>query len=143
MVENIINDIKDKLNGLKLKISKEWFDSENVPDSIIDNSYIIAPIVLSPGDLSGAQNRTGFKSRIINLSYSLKIFYSKKIPANNLLQLTIDNGKSVEDIIKSILSIGVGSDEKDSINFVGSVPSVIGNVLVNEIDFSINYRINN
>ncbi len=142
MIDKIINDIVSELNKLKLKQSKEWFDTENVPDSIIDNSFVIAPVALGPGGLAGTNNKSAFERRILNVEFPLKIFYSNKIKANNITQLIKDSGLGVENIINSISSMDVGDNEKDSISFVGSTPTVIGNVLVNEINFNINYRIN-
>jgi hypothetical protein len=141
MIKKVLNDITSELKKLKLKESREWFNSENVPDSVIDDSYTIQFINLSNGDLIGAQNRSGFRNRIINLSFPLKIYYARKIKANDMLKLNIDSAERVETIIKAILSIEVGSNEKDSISFVGSSPAKVGNVLVHEIDFNINYRI--
>lgn len=143
MIDTIIEEIRDNLKSIKLKESEEWFDTGNAPDSIIDNCFVIAPVNLEPGDLSGAQNRTGFQDKIINLAYPLKLFYSKKIPANDMIQVQKDSALQVENIIKSILSIEVGSNDKDSISFVGASPGPVGNAWVYEIDFNINYRIKN
>lgn len=143
MIEKVLNDIRDELKKLKIKENTEFFDIESVPDSISDNSFLIAPVPLNPGDLSGVNNRTGYKGRTINLSTPLKILYSRKNTAHNLFKVGVDSAEKVEAIIKSLLSIGVGGNEKDSISFVGSNPTVIGAVLVTEIDFNINYRITN
>ncbi len=141
MIDKIIKEFITSLNALKLKQSREWFDMENVPDSLIDNCYVIVPIPFNPGESVGTESRNRFSQRIKQTTVPITIFYSQKTPANNLSEFVGSNAVKVEQIISSLTSIAVGADEKDNISFVGSAPSVVGKVLINKIDFNINYRI--
>lgn len=141
MIDKIMGEIINSLDVLKLKQSKEWFDMENVPDSLIDNCYVIAPFPFNPGESVGTESRNRFSQRIKQAAVPMTIFFSQKVSTNNLSKFVGANGEKVEQIISSLVSIVTGADEKDNISFVGSAPSVVGKVLINKIDFNINYRI--
>jgi len=143
MIDSIYDEIVQKLEDQNLSKNKEYFDMDNVPDSVVDKSFSIAPINFDEGDFETPQNKRSFQGKIINLKALMKIYIARKIPAKDYNSENKNISSKNEDIIKSVLSIGVGSDEKDQILFAGSSSVFAGTVLISEIDFNIDYRINN
>jgi len=143
MIDSIYDEIVQKLEDQNLSKNKEYFDMDNVPDSVVDKSFSIAPINFEEGDFETPQNKRSFQGKIINLKALMKIYIARKIPAKDYNSENKNISSKNEDIIKSVLSIGVGSDEKDQILFAGSSSVFAGTVLISEIDFNIDYRINN
>lgn len=140
MIDNIYDQVRAKLINLKLKEAPEYFDKDNVPDSLTDRGFCIGPIEFDIGDR--LEPRTP-QPRILNIGAIFKIFLSIKLPANKWSQRNKDLSTLQESIIRNILSIEVGSNEIDDISYTGSSdPIVEGNILIAEVDFRINYRAN-
>ena len=136
---NIYDDVRNILVGLKLKEAKEYFDLENIPDSLADNSFVISPFELSEGNnISTSQS-----VKIIGIIAGIKIYLSFKLPANRIINKMKTSSTIVENVIKGILGITVGEDEKDLFAFAGSNPLVEGDKLIYEINFNASYRIKN
>lgn len=140
MIEKIYEEIKLKLLALKLNEAKEYFDMNNVPDSLSDKGFNINLINFDSGGLSESSTKR-FDGKIINLKSLLKINLSYKLTADNVSQKLKDISVMTENIIKTILSIDVGSNEKDKIEFVGSISSLESGLIITEINFEIDFRI--
>jgi hypothetical protein len=140
-IDDIYEEIRSVLLGQSLKESKEYFDFDNIPDSLSDKSFIIAPVPLDPGDLATPDDRLP----LWNLNAKFKIFISMKLPGNNITQKLKSSLLTIEGIIKGILSIVCGQDEKDSIVFDGMPDPVVNNSqdIIFEMNFNLNYRIKN
>lgn len=137
MIEKIYKDITEKLISLNLKPAQEFFSEDNIPDTLLDDSFIIKPFDLENGDYSGAST----DMRIFNIAVMSRIALFKKLAVNKVNEIILSNNKKVEDIIKSVLSIGVGSNEKDRIAFQSASAVVKGNSIIVELSFRFNYRI--
>jgi len=142
MIKDIYDSIRIILKKTGLRESKVYFDLDNVPDSLTDKSFIISEMVPVSGDYSDPDNKDGFQGSIINVKSAMKIFISKNISMNNVGDDLRYISAMVETIIKKMISIEVGTT-LDNVRFVGSNSFQNGVVLVTEIDFDINYRINN
>jgi hypothetical protein len=144
MADNSIDDIYEELRALMLdlnfKEAKEYFDRDNIPDSLADNSFIIAPMPIDPGELAVPQAGT---IQVFNLKPTFLIDIGFDLPANNIIAKMKTVLLKVESIIKAVLAVVVSEDEKDRIVFAGAVPFVSGTSLVYEIGFDIDYRIKN
>ncbi len=140
MIDTIYEEVREKLLGLDLKEAKEYFDFDNVPDSLTDKTFNIAPIPLLPGDFSPPSTEL---PQILNLKAEFKINLSMNFPADNIINTLKITGTLIEDIIKAILLIPVGSNEKDRIDFAGSDFQIKQNSLIYDINFDLNYRITN
>lgn len=139
-IDIIYEEIRTVLLGLKFKEAKMYFDFDNIPDSMLDNTFIISPVALDPGDLDTPDNRLP----IFNLKAKFKINLSVKLSANNVIQKMKSASLNIENIIKGILAIVCGEDEKDKIEFTGSDFEVNeGTDIIYEINFDLNYRIKN
>jgi hypothetical protein len=139
MIDTIYEEIRDVLLGLKLKEAKEYFDFDNIPESLTDNAFTIAPIEFGLGNsIKSAEN-----VKIIGLVSSFKINLAMSLSANNIISKMKTTLIVVENILKGILAITVGEDEKDLINFVSAPYTVESKQLIYEINFDINYRIKN
>jgi len=139
MIDTIYDEIRKKLLALKLKEAKEYFDIDNIPDSLSDNTFVIAPVELDAGNSIKSAKTT----KIIGLTAGFKINLAMRLPANNIITKMKTTLVVVENILKGILSIVVGEDEKDLVAFAGSSFTVDGDKLIYEIDFNVNYRIKN
>ena len=140
MIDKIYEEIRTVLLGLKLNEAKEYFDFDNIPDSLADNSFIISPVIFED---NGNSIQTSDTTVVIGLTAGFKINLSMKLPVNNIVNELKTTLVVVENILKGILSIVVGEDEKDGITFAGSSFIVDNNKLIYEINFNIDYRINN
>ena len=139
MIDTIYEEIRLKLLALKLKEAKEYFDFDNIPDSLTDNTFIISPIEFDPGD----SIKTASKTVVIGLESGIKVSYAVRLPANEIINKLKRTMVMLENILKAILSITVGSDEKDVLDFAGSPYRLDGDKLIYEINFNLDYRINN
>lgn len=141
MINNVYTDIRNALNGLSLKESKEYFSFEEVPDSLSDNTYMISPIEFDESD----EGNIGVSQKIIMIGIisKFKIMFFTKLPANNILDKMLLTVEKIENIVKAILGLTIGEDEKDFISFAGATPEVNNQSLVYEINFTVNYRISN
>ena len=139
MIDTIYEEIRTVLLGLKIKEAKEYFDIENIPDSLADNSFVIAPIEMDAGN----SIKSAESVKVIGVKAGFKIYLSMLLPVNNIIQKMKSTAVVVENILKGILSIVVGEDEKDLITFAGSSFNTDGKKLIYEINFEINYRVNN
>ncbi len=92
---------------------------------------------------AGNSIKTAENVKVIGLVAGFKINLGMILPANNIIQKMLSAAVMVEKILKAILKIIVGEDEKDLITFAGSEPLVDGDKLIYEISFDINYRVNN
>lgn len=136
MIDNIYDEIRTELLKLKLKEAKDYFDIENIPDSIIDDSFTMGLLDIEPGTRAEPKNNIP----VFNLLGTLRINIAKKIPADNIIKTMKLLTLKIQEIVNFVLLIDVGSDEKDDINFVGSASTVEGTILVAEITFNFNYR---
>lgn len=143
MIRDIYDTIKKELLKLDLKESKEYFDLEGSPDSLTNNSFIIKPIDFNPGEFAETQNKSQFNKAIINLQPVFIILISKKITANHRNEINIDLATIKENIIKALMKITGGVGELDKIGFTGSTSAEAGVNLISELNFVIDYRINN
>ena len=140
MIDKIYEDIREKLLGLSLIEAKEYFDFDNIPESLTDKTFNISPMPLLPGDFLPPSTRL---PQLINLKAEFKINLSMDLPADNIINTVKITGTLIEDIIKTILNISVGGNEKDQITFVGSDFQIKQNSLIYDINFDLNYRITN
>lgn len=139
MIRNIYDDIDGKLHELDLIPAREYFDFENIPDSLADKSYFLSVPQLENGDFAGASSRT----QIFNLKGRFKINFCRKLTADKIGDFIISAVEMVEGIIKKILSLTTGTDEKDRIFFSDSISVMRNGYMVFEINFNFNYRITN
>ncbi len=143
MTDNSIDDIYDEisrvLKNLKIKESKEYFDIDNVPDSLADNTFMIKPVDISESAFGVADTRIP----LFPLKGEFKINLSYKLPANNIIAKMKSVLLVVESIIKNVLVITVGQNEKDSIKFNSANHTIEKSLLIYEISFDVNYRIKN
>jgi hypothetical protein len=139
MIDTIYEEIRAVLLGLKLKEAKEYFDNDNVPDSLSDNTFTIGAVELAEGN----SIKTAENIKVAGLIATFKINLAMRLPANNIINKMKLTGVKVEDIIKGIVGITVGEDEKDIITFIDAPSNVEGDKLTYEINFGISYRINN
>lgn len=137
MIENVYKKIKTELIDLNLMETKDFFDSENIPDSLIDKSFLILPCVLSNGDYSGSSTSIP----ILNVSALIGINIYRKIPVNKLNDSIINASVMVEKVIKNITSIVVGENELDKIEFAGADVTITSTFIVYAVNFNCNYRI--
>ncbi len=142
MIEKIYEEIRLKLLALKLNEAKEYFDMNNVPDSLADKGFNINLINFDGGEYTESSTKK-FNGKIIQLKSLVKINLSYKLTADNVNQKLKDISIMTENIIKAVLSIDVGIGEKDKIEFVGSVSSLEKGLIITEINFEISFRILN
>ncbi len=136
----IYQEIRQVLLDLKFKEIKENFDVENIPDSLADNSFFISPFGF---DLAGTV-KTSDTTVIIGLSASIKLNLMMQLPANNIIEKLKTTMVKVENILKGILGIIVGEDEKDAIELVNiPEPTIENNKLIYELNFNLTYKIKN
>ena len=140
MIETIYEEIRVKLLALDLIEAAEYFDMDNVPDSMADGSFCLGLVNMEPGDYAGATSQR-FGGNIMNLKSLFKINVSYGMTADNVIQKAKDGAVMVENVIMAVLALTVGSNEKDKINFVGSSSAVKGSAIITEINFGIDYRI--
>lgn len=135
----IFEEVRAVILALKIKEGKEYFDFDNIPDSLTDNAFVIAPINFGQGDYKRPDNRIP----LYNLKADIKVNISYVLPANQITQTMKTLMVKVEDIIKAVLAIATGEDEKDNIIFVSADSKVDGTKLIYEIIFNLNYRVKN
>lgn len=138
----IYDDIRDALLKLKLKESSEYFNLDNIPDSLTDKGFTINLIDFessSYGEVSTKQ----FNGKIISLKAMIKINICFRLTANQRIQKLKDSSELIGNIIKSLLSINVGNNEKNKIEFVGSNSITENNLIVSEINFEVDFRLLN
>ena len=138
-IDKIYEEIRLILLGLKLKEAKEYFDFDNIPDSLADNSFCLSPFAFSPGE----SIKTSTQIVIIGSIAGIKINLSMQLTANNIIQKLKSTMIIVTNIMKGILAITIGEDEKDLFTFQGAEPKIEDNKLIYEINFNLNYRIKN
>ena len=140
-IREIFDDIQQAVKDQGLRISSDFFSSENIPDSLKDDVFVIAPIPLEAGDMAEPNDRLPFW----NIKTGVGVNVSFQFPANNVLTAIKELAYKVESIIKAVLSIDCGGNEKDSIVFVDATPSIEkeNTLLIYEINFSLNYHIKN
>lgn len=144
MISTIYEEIRTNLLELKLNESKDHFDIDTIPNSILDNSFYINPCVIEQDPNAGAKADGPFNGQILNMQSTTKINFIREFTANNNFDVIKKAGAQIEDIIKKIISITVGSNFKNQIEYVGSTPTIIENkYLIYEIDFLISYRLEN
>ena len=66
-----------------------------------------------------------------------------QLGADNIIQIMKSAMRKVTDIMKGILGITIGEDEKDLFTFEGASYKIENNKLIYEINFNLNYRIKN
>ena len=138
-IDIIYEEIRAVILALNIKEAKEYFDFDNIPDSLTDNAFVLAPFDFDQGDFKRPDNRYP----VYNLKAAIKVNISYVLPSNNIIQTMKVLMKKVEDIIKAILAITTGEDEKDNIIFNSANSRVDGNKLIYEILFNLNYRVKN
>ena len=138
-IDVIYEEIRAILLDLKLKEAKEYFDFDNIPDALSDNTFCISPFEFNEGN----SIRTSSQVAIIGTVAGIKINLSMKLPVNNIIQKLKSTLLIITNILKGILAMTMGEDEKDLIIFTGAPYTIEGDKLIYEISFNLNYRIKN
>lgn len=138
-IDTIYETIRAIILGLKIVEAKEYFDFDNIPDSLADNSFCISPFEFDNGN----SIKTAQQIVIIGSVANIKINLSMQLGADNIIQIMKSAMRKVTDIMKGILGITIGEDEKDLFTFEGASYKIENNKLIYEINFNLNYRIKN
>lgn len=139
LIGDIYEEIRRILQGLKIKEAKEYFDSDNIPDNLADNSFIIAPFEFGAGDSITDSTHTV----IVGLMASIAINLSFQLPANNKAEKMKSVLLVIQNIIKGVLGIITGEDEKNFFTFIDAPFRIDGSKLIYTINFNLSYRIKN
>lgn len=144
MINPILDVVTKKVKTLGFIEAQYYFSISNIPDPLADKSFLIAPLPIDPGDKEASNSRATMGGKMIVLKAGFKISLFRKITANKSSEVKKAMNSNIESIIQSLLSAEADNSQIDDITFLGSSYNAEPTTnLVNESNFSINYRLEN
>lgn len=141
MIEKIFELIKTKMNLAEFINTGYNFKPEEIPDSIVDKSYIVKVENVGPSEDDLADSN--FSSDIITVISKINVIIVYKIPENQSVDFESTINLKNEQIIKEIIKKDRENTDIKNISFLGYTNETKQSFLISTLNFAFEYSIIN